>query len=290
MRNLHDAGAAHLDDADLLRLMDGEQAPDHKPGLAAHVIGCARCADAAATLQRDAATVRAWLELAAFETDFGDGSAAGAAMENAAADGAAAERVSAGDDAAAGAAAGERPAAVRAPRARPRPRSGRMPFPISPWLLRAAAIVLLVAAPVAAIPSLRGAILDALSGGGNGGPAAAPAAGPDVDAAVQPDVAGVRFEPAAGSFTVTIDAVQPRGSLYVLPAGGREALLHIGDPGTGAVVAPRSVVIRNASGSSGSYTLRVPAGVTSVTVIVAGNRLAVLSRDSIAAGAEVPLR
>jgi hypothetical protein len=264
MRNLHDAGSAHPDDADLVRMMDGEEATDRKHALAGHVAACGRCAGAAAALQRDAATVRAWLELAAFEdADFEDADS---------------DRVAPARQPAAGLPA------------RSREGSRRRPFAVAPWLLRAAAIVLLAAAPVAAIPSLRSALLDAVAGGRADGPAVPPVTGPGAEAAGPPDVAGVRFVPAAGSFTVRIDAAQALGSLHILPAGGQEALLRVGHPGIGAVVAPSGVEIRNTAGDAGSYTLHLPAGVTSVTVVVAGGRVAVLSRDRIAAGAEVPLR
>lgn len=58
----------HLDDAELVRLLDREHSPDEQARWGAHVAACAHCAAGIDLLRADADVVRVWLERAAFET------------------------------------------------------------------------------------------------------------------------------------------------------------------------------------------------------------------------------
>jgi len=59
--------APHLDDAELVRLLDREHSPDERAHWEAHVAACAQCTAEVDRLRDDADVVRGWLERAAFE-------------------------------------------------------------------------------------------------------------------------------------------------------------------------------------------------------------------------------
>jgi anti-sigma factor RsiW len=64
----------HLDDAALVRLLDGEHSPDERARWDAHLVACARCTGEVDRLRADEAIVRVWLERAAFEVALPRGS------------------------------------------------------------------------------------------------------------------------------------------------------------------------------------------------------------------------
>jgi hypothetical protein len=289
------AGQAHLDDADIVRLLDGEPSPGERSRMDAHIATCDQCAAAIASLLVDAATVRGWLQRAAFEEALPDAGPPGYADAGAVAD--------VDVDVDANAAVGAHAAVPRQPPAPPGPvapgapprRTARPPrrTAVPAWLLRAAAIIVVVAAPVAAIPTLRDAVIAAIPGTGGDAPAGSAAfrAAPAAPAAPAAAHAGViRFEPAAGEFVVRIEAAQAVGTLRIVRADGPEAVLRLSDGSVGAVVAAAAVHIHNTPGDVGGYTLDVPATVTRVLVFVAGTRTAVVTGGDLAAGRELPVR
>jgi hypothetical protein len=244
--------AAHLDDAALVRLLDGEDTAGERSAWDAHIAACDRCADAAGRLRADAATVRGWLERAAFEDMLPDA------------------------------------AARHTP---PMRRVSRAWHATGPWL-RAAMITVLVAAPAAAIPAVRHAVAGAIADlrttdlrttSEPAGPAAASV--PDAAPAT------IRFQPAAGEFVVRLDAAQAMGTLRIVPTAGHEAVLHMDDGGAvGPIIAAGAVHLRNDPSSTGSYVLYVTPAVSSVKVLIAGRTAVVVPATSLTAAVELPLR
>jgi hypothetical protein len=256
------AAAAHLEDAQLLRLMDGEGTAAESSAWHAHIAACDAWAGAAARMRGDAAAVAAWLAFAGFEEDATGTSAA------AAADG---------------------------------PRPGRRLGVRAAWraaspLLRAAAVIVLIAAPVAAIPAVRQAAVALLAGARAGDSAERPAHAPGTapGPAQRTAAAALRFEPAAGPFTITFEAAQAAGTLRLLRAVGREAVLRAesADPASaaGITVAAGSLHLRNAASASAGYVVELPATVSRVIVLVAGRQVAVLEADALPGGVELPIR
>jgi hypothetical protein len=152
---------------------------------------------------------------------------------------------------------------------------------VAPWL-RAAAVLALIAGPVAALPSLRAWILDGISGAPAGEPAALREAAPAVAGAV------IRFVPAAELMTVSLDVVQADGSIRLQYGPGPEAVLEtVGDAAAGPVVSENGVRIRNLPLTSASYSLQVPASVHRVVVRV-GPASTVVDSAMLATGAVLP--
>jgi hypothetical protein len=58
---------SHLDDAELVRLLDREHSPDERAHWEAHVAACTHCTAEVDRLRADADVVRGWLDRAAFE-------------------------------------------------------------------------------------------------------------------------------------------------------------------------------------------------------------------------------
>jgi hypothetical protein len=268
------AGAArHLQDAVLLRLLDGEHSLGEDHAWSAHVGACTRCAAALAQLRDDAATVRGWLDRAAFEDALPPAAALphGHPLAHAPAHGAA-----------------EHAGGVRATDHHRRSgarRSTRSWHDTAPWL-RAAAILLLIAAPVAAIPAVREFVTGAIAELRGDPQVVAPVSAPLTTA---PSI--IRFQPAGGEFLVRIDAAQAAGTLRILPAAGREAVLQLHDGGVaGPVIAADAVHLRNTAEATDSYVLYLPPTVTQVTVLIDGRTVAVLPAATLTSAVEVPLR
>ena len=231
----------HLDDAELVRLLDGEHSPDERARWEAHVAECAHCTAGMDERRADANVVRAWLARAAFE------------------------------------AAPLRPA-VRA----------RRPRASAALLLRAAAVIALVVLPataIAALPALRAwvvATIEELRGDDD-------VIGTRSGATVEPmDVDRIRFVPAAGNFTVQLDAAQEVGTLRVAHGSGGAAVLD--RVGTEAIVSESMLRLRNTAASARSYVFQVPLSVTSVTVRIGARTVAVLDTDALRVGTELPVR
>jgi hypothetical protein len=244
---------AHLADDELLRFIDGEADPQQQ-GWAEHVGSCVRCAQEVELLRGSAGVVREWLDRAAFEDSLPPRQHPGAA--------------------------GSTPR-----RHAPAPR--RTGQGIAPWL-RAAAVLALLAAPVAAVPALRQwlvATVIELRGAADTTPTALPQQDPAV-----PGSSAIRFVPVTGTFAVELDAAQATGVLVIRHGAGNEAVLQ--QTGTGKVepvISATSLRVRNGSGSTASYHLQLPVTVDRVVIRVAAGRTVTLDAAALAAGITVDL-
>jgi anti-sigma factor RsiW len=239
-------GELHLSDGQLVRALDADGSEPERRAWERHLARCGRCARALDEIREESDLVSAWLRRAAFE----ETSAPAPALPFPAqsdADG----------------------------RLRPRHRTRA-----APWL-RAAAILVLLAAPVAAIPAARSWIVRQVAGTGDPAPTAAPAAAP----AVRPDRPTVlRFVPAAGALTVRFER-GASGALALEPAGGVEAELHgVGGANEATISASRVRILD----AAGRFRLRVPDAVTTVRVVTPG-RTVTVSAAEIGAGAIIRL-
>lgn len=244
--------ASHLRDADFMRLLDGEETPLERSRNAAHLAACGRCAAEVQRLRGDADTVRGWLARAEFEATLPPtfpGEADAGVNEHASS------------------------------------RAARRYTPAAARWLRAAAVLLVLAAPVAAFPALREALAGAFGGDRD---AIVPASADAVMHTAAP--ATIRFEPAGGTFSVRIDAAQATGTLRLRTATAEHAVLHIdGTTEGGPVVSASSLHIRNGAGDVADYTLEVPAHVAGVVVRI-GERSVVFDASALRSGIEVPVR
>ncbi len=200
----------------------------------AHLETCDRCADALDRLQADSALVRDYLERANFENG--------------------------------GPRSTEAWRGTRGEPARPGPWA-------SSWW-KAAAILVLVAGPLAAIPGVRAWIMAAVTT-------------PEMEVleSITPAPTVLRFTPDPGDFVVTFEP-GTIGTIALERSTSREAELRAqgGDPET--VVAATSLSIRNENPAT--YRLRLPAGITSVWVRL-GERAVAVSGDQIDGRAVVEL-
>jgi anti-sigma factor RsiW len=251
----------HLEDAQLVRYIDHEASGDERQRWEDHMASCPRCRTDVESLRQQSATITEWLARADFDRGIARGQAVSAAEPEAAA-------------------------------ARPRPGSGRRDdsdrslagrarLPLAdaaPWL-KAAAIVLLVAAPLVAIPPARDWVADRLGLAGG-------------DPVVLPHTTGVlgemdadalvRFAPAPGSFHISVTAAQARGSITLGRVGpGEEAVFErSGDaPRPEVVVSARAIRIENDPSATASYTLLLPPEVTAVGVSVGTHQIDFSGRD-----------
>jgi hypothetical protein len=240
------APLAHLGDAEIMRLLDGDD-PDEAARSELHALSCGHCADQVAALRKDAATVRAWLDRAAFEEEVLRGPHLPAPAQT--------------------------------------PSRGRRARAAAPWL-RAAAVLLLLAAPVAAVPALRQLLADTIADlrGGD-------RAGVEAVTATAGNGTTVRFVPDGGDFVVRFDEPQSAGSLRLGYSASDEAVLRVlGDAGEGPVVSAQSVHVRNTTGSAASYLLEVPPAITRLRIQIAGRMTVVLDAAELRAGVELPVR
>jgi hypothetical protein len=258
---------AHLADDELLRFIDGEDDP-LQPAWAEHVSSCARCSREVQLLRGNSGVVRAWLERAAFEDALPPRLHVGAADRTSRRDSTAARRDS-----------------TAARRDSTALRRGRQS--VAPWM-RAAAVLVLLASPVAAIPALRqwlvGTVTE-LRDTQDMLPAAIPQERFDA-----PGPAAIRFVPVAGTFAVDLDAAQASGVLVIRHGTGNEAVLQ--QTGTGEVepvISATSLRVRNESGSTASFHLQLPVAVNRVVIRVAGAHFRTLDAAALAAGVSIDL-
>lgn len=250
----------HLTDAELMRILDDEAPPD-TGDRSGHLQACDRCADALEQLRSESRLITLWLERAAFEEAPAGGAGAGAADRGVAAG---VDRATSPAEAGADSAARGRPAgpAGRTPSRRVGARSSS--WLRSPWL-KAAAVLVLVAGPLAAFPGVRAWVVEQVSGPGDPGTAVT------APEATDPPMV-LRFTPDPGAFTVRFP-LGATGSIIVERSTDARAELEArgGDPE--AVVAASSLEIRNEG--EGRYRLRLPAAVTGVWVRVGERAVAV---------------
>jgi hypothetical protein len=248
----------HLDDGELVRYIDAEGTGDETRRWDQHLDACEQCWREAETLRGRSRAISRWLAAADFEATGTTSLAAGTPTATA--------------------------APTRGPGARGRPDVTWS----SPWL-KAAVITLLLAAPLAALPPVRGWVAEQLALVLADGPAVTHTM--DTPAALDVEAGVIRFVPAPGSFRVVIDASQAEGSLRVDRASGPEAVLEV--RGTGPrpepVISARTLRIANTEEATASYVLSLPEGVDGVWVEIGGHQIQLGARD-LARSATVPLR
>lgn len=250
----------HLDEGELMRYVDGEGSPTERTVWERHLAGCDRCAADIDAVGSESRLLSGWLDRADFEADLpSDLTAPGAAP------------AVASDDAAVISLDGRRPAGRRDARHR----SGW-----SPWLRAAAALVLL-AGPLAAIPAVRTWVIERVS------PAeTSPSAALADPEATQPSPV-IRFLPDPGTFTVRVEA-PAGGQLAIGRSTGEEAQLRLSGDGPDPVVAASSVRLQSTA-ADGRYALLLPVSVTTVEVVIGGVRRAIVDGADIEAGRVVRL-
>jgi hypothetical protein len=277
----HMAGPdAHLADDELLRFIDGEDDP-LQPDWAGHVSSCDQCSREVQLLRGNAGVVREWLDRAAFEDSLPPRLHVLAA-DSARRDGAASRRDS---TAARRASTAPRPDSTAPRRDAPAPRRARQS--VAPWL-RAAAVLVLLASPVAAIPALRQWLVGTVTELRDT-PDMVPAAVPQERSAAQ-GASAIRFVPVAGTFAVDLDAAQATGVLVIRHGAGNEAVLQ--QTGAGEVepvISATSLRVRNESGSTASFNLQLPVTVNRVVVRVAGAHVRTVDAAALAAGVSIDL-
>lgn len=148
----------------------------------------------------------------------------------------------------------------------PRPRSG----PLATWA-QAAAILVLMAAPVAAIPAVRSWVVERVVRGERSAVAELPTATAADESAV------LRFAPAAGEFEVRFGP-EVQGSISIHRSMGPEAMLTSSGGEPEAVVSPSRLQIRNPQ--PGQYQLHLPDGTTAVRIRI-GDRTVPVSGSHI---------
>ena len=256
----------HLDDGELLRYVDGELGSAEAGRWEQHVAVCEQCSRALESVLTESRLVSDWLTLADFEAD----------LEPASPEQAPAAMVGART----GPLTGGDVRAARMSRGAPWLQRGRRSPAVSSAWLKAAAIALLVAAPLAAFPGVRDWM--ARQVGLTGGTATTTA----VDGPASPVI---RFEPAPGSFTVRFHAPVEEGALALErtgPAGAVEAVLRM-DGAAEPVVAERMLRILEAEPGT-RLTLALPAAVTDVRIFLGAREVRITGED-IDAGRTVEL-
>jgi hypothetical protein len=142
------------------------------------------------------------------------------------------------------------------------------------WL-KAAAVVLLVAAPAVAIPSVRGWVAERVGLGTEPGPALT-----EMRATAASAPSAIRFVPAPGEFVLLVSTTQAVGTLTLGRAEGEEAVLELAEPAQAeAVVSAGSVRIENSPSATGGYALRLPTSVASVRIDLGGRSIMVAGTD-----------
>jgi hypothetical protein len=239
----------HLEDDQIVRLLDREASAREREVWEHHVAGCEPCRTEVETLRSQSAAITQWLARADFERS------------------------------------GHRPlpsARWGAPDQRPAGWRSALPARDAAAWLKAAAVVLLVAAPLVAIPGTREWIAERLAG--DVGPAPSTL---EVGDEWDGTATVVHFIPAPGTFTVAIAAGQEVGAITVgRSEPGQQAVLEVSDRSPEAdptrpetAVSAREVRIENDPSATASYTLLVPPEITAVIVVVGPRRTVVESHE-----------
>jgi anti-sigma factor RsiW len=248
----------HLEDSEILRLIDGEDAAGELAGLRDHVGGCATCAKRVETIRADAERVRVALAAVWLPTDF---PTAEQLMWRA-------QRLRGGSS------------------ARPTP-----PRSAHGWL-RAAAVLLILLLPLALVRPIRAAVLEWVQRGWAAiteAESTTPVTAPATDGSA---IAGgsfrVFFTPADEVVELAIGSRQTGGELRVQTTDGPEGSLEIiGGAGETALLAGGGLSIRNTQESTAIYVLRVPAGVRMVRVRIADEPVVLVDRDDVEGGRRI---
>jgi hypothetical protein len=260
------AETRHLDESDLLHLVDGDLPPMERDVYLLHVAQCEACAEQLQTLRRRTSNLSALLAEVELPDDF------------------VYPRMP------------ERPATVHPllPQRGGWMRSG--------WA-RAAAVVLLVALPFAGVAPLRAWAMDRLGaawsevrglfGGDSDAPAPTPQPAPAPAAPAAPaETAGstLFFTPSGARFALTIGSAQAGGSLTIGRAEGSEGTVEVtGGTSETPVVSESSVRIENEAASTASYRVLLPPSVRTLTVRIGSASAVTLDAAVLAAGRTMDL-
>lgn len=255
------AGPVHLDDSDLLALVDDEFTPMERDVRLAHVARCHDCAARLQTLRLRTANFSRLLTDVQLPDDF------------------VFPRL-------------PQPSTVIPITSLP----PRRTWMHSAWA-RAAVIALVVIVPFATVAPLRAWVMERWSdvremlGGTEAAPApAAPAPRP---AAPEPEPASgatVFFTPAPGQFVLDVSERQASGTLTLGRAEGSEGSAEvIGGATETPLVSESGIRILNTPGSTASYRVILPSSVARVRVRVAGGAPIEVTADELAGGRVVNL-
>jgi hypothetical protein len=250
---------AHLRADELLRLIDNDTTPLERSQFDSHLLACARCSEEAATMREDASLFAATVRTAAWEDEL---PAARVSF---------AEIVAARD---ARAAAGVVPL-----------RRGWAGVPA--WA-RAAAVLLIVAGPVAAVPAWREWLVQKLTGGAGVQTEFVREQQPAVEALSS----RVVFEPESPAFVVQLDAAQSAGELRIRPAAsGREGSLAMENAATEEpIYSANTLRIRNSAASAATYVVELPESVRTVTVRIGEADVRTVTAAEIGSGVVISLQ
>ncbi|HEU4561041.1 MAG TPA: hypothetical protein VFS20_24530 [Longimicrobium sp.] len=173
---------------------------------------------------------------------------------------------------------------------RPRAATRQPRFHQRPWLRAAAVVLLLVAAAVVATPA-RAWITEWVSRQWNrvaqDDRPTPPRAAPPVQAPpARPQAsAQVRFVPSGSELRVDVASVQATGTLTLVPVDGPAASAEVlGAQAVELLVVPSGLRIRNTSIVSADYRVRVPDGVRRVRVRIGGAPEVTVERGEIGSG------
>jgi anti-sigma factor RsiW len=276
----------HMDNGELVRYVDGELAPAEARRWETHMASCQRCSREIDAVRSESGRLSDWLSLADFEADLDRAAppftAPALTLADAEASTATARTEGPVRPTTAGPADSAQPAAAST--APTRGHTGQKTdggSAVRTAWLKAAIIVLLLAAPLAAFPGVRGWVVQQMSRDGGAVSETFPAA-----VLASPVI---RFEPAAGSFAVRLPGPTDGGILTLErtePDTGVEAVLRI-EGAAEPVVAERVLRILDAQPGT-RLSLALPPAVTDVRIFL-GDREIPVGSDEIDAGLTVLL-
>lgn len=246
--------AMHLDDSEILHLVDGDASAFELDRWTKHVLDCSACTARLERLQRRSAALSVRLaEVQPPEGFVYPTLPAGAAV-------------------------------------RRRPGPGR--WAPGAARARAAALALLVLAPLVFVAPLRAWVTDRVSTAWEWAAALAGGEAPG-EAAPEPEPAGsarLWFTPAGATLRIDFASPQRGGELLLRATEGPEGSLEIlRGAGETPVVTEGEVRILNTAASDATYLLSLPPSLRRVQVRVAGEEVASLTTDQIRGGARVEL-
>jgi|GEM_PF-1398604 len=262
----------HLEDGELLCLLDGEAEAVARGDAEAHLEACAACRGRMERFRTRRERLASLLASADFSPPVPMTPPSTVLLSEA--------------GPTAGEAATARAGAKVIPlRGRPAPAGRRVD---RPWLRAAAAVLLLAAAVAVATPARAwiaqwvGRQWSQLAHGGRSAPAPPPAAPAPAPPAAPQASAQVRFVPAGSELRVEVAHAQRAGTLTLVPVAGTAALAEVlGAQGVELLVVPSGLRIRNAANDAAGYRIQVPEGVRRVRVRVGAGRESVIERTSI---------
>jgi hypothetical protein len=249
----------HLDDSSLLHLVDGDASAWETDQWTKHVLGCAECSDRLAILRRRTDRLTHLLADIELPADF---------------------RIPQLP------ASGRRPSVSR--------RSGR---PIwSMGSVRAAAVIVLLAAPFVLVEPLRALVADWVTDRWSQvaalfGDRSEPAPPASETTAEAESGSTLWFTPAGAVFSIELASRQSAGELDLRGAEGTEGSIEVVGGGAGEVpvLTESSLRVQNSTRSTADYRVSLPAAVERVEIRIADAPPVVLTREEIRAGRRISL-